>query len=104
MINYSVYVSYEAEKDLTEIYGYIKYEFDNLISANKLIEKVRDSILSLEMMPYRYNIVKDGRLASYGIRMMMVNNYAVFYTVDENAKRVYVVRVLYAKRDWINIF
>jgi toxin ParE1/3/4 len=103
MSRYEVYVSLEAETDLQGIKEYIENELKNPETAKSIISKMKNNILSLETMPYRFNLVADGRLAASGIRKIMVGNYLIFYNTSEQEKTVNIVRVLYAGRDWENI-
>lgn len=38
-----------------------------------------------------------------GYRKLIIKNYIAFFTVDEQARVVDVERILYARRDWLNI-
>ncbi len=51
-------------------------------------------------MPKRQNLVKDEVLSSRGIRRLLVDNYMIFYVVDDSKKKVTVIRILYFRRDW----
>ena len=47
--------------------------------------------------------VTDERLASIGYRKLIVKGYIAFYTIDEQSKAVDIVRILYARRDWLQL-
>ena len=59
--------------------------------------------LLLEELPFRNALVLDERLAYQGIRRILIDNYIVFYVVNDEKKIVTVVRILYNRRDWINL-
>ncbi|MBN2658536.1 MAG: type II toxin-antitoxin system RelE/ParE family toxin [Spirochaetales bacterium] len=103
MQKYSVEVSDTAQSDIKGIVSYINLELKNPLSAKKLAVKFRDSILSLEKMPKRFNLVKDEMLSRSGIRKMVIDNYLAFYIVDDNKEKVSIIRVLYSRRDWEEI-
>ena len=42
-------------------------------------------------------------LKAWGIRFIQVKNYLAFYVIAEEESRVYIVRFLYGKRDWVGI-
>jgi plasmid stabilization system protein ParE len=48
-------------------------------------------------------LVKDEKLSHKGIRKLVVNNYIIFYSISEQLNVVTIVRVLYAKRNWIDL-
>lgn len=100
MKSYNIVLSNVGEHDLLEIGRYISMELLEPELARKLVSKIGDAILSLERMPYRGALVKDRHLAQMGIRYLPVENYIVFYAIDEKAKVVSIARVLYSRRNW----
>lgn len=103
MQNYNVYVSEPAENDLRDIVRYISSQLLASITAVKMIETIEEALLTLENMPYSYPLVTDERLNSMGYHKLIVKNYVVFFTIDENSKLVNVERILYSRRDWLSI-
>jgi len=103
MSSYNIEITKPAEKDLYEIGRYIANELLAPDKAVKTIDKIASEIFKLEEMPYRNAIVDDDKLASQSIRKLLIDNYIVFYVVNEEKKKVTVVRILYKRRDWINI-
>jgi len=103
MDKYNIEITEPAENDLTEIGYYIKHDLLEPEIALKTIEKISNKILELEYMPFRNEIVKDERLSIQGIRKFIIDNYIVFYSVSENMKMVTIIRVLYGKRNWIDL-
>ena len=54
-------------------------------------------------MPERHAIIKDEALAMRKIRKILVDNYGVFYLVEKDKKLVTIIRILYIKRNWVDI-
>jgi len=100
MNKYYVEVTDVAQTDLKEIVSYISIELKNPTSAKSLLANIKDNILSLEEMPKRQNLVNDEVLSNRGIRRLLVDNYMIFYVVDDSKKKVTVIRTLYARRGW----
>ena len=100
MPKYSVEISDTAQPDINEIIAYTNRELKNHQSAKRLAANFRNNILSLEEMPKRYNLVNDEMLSRNGIRKLIIENYLVFYIVDELKGKVSIVRVLQSRRDW----
>jgi toxin ParE1/3/4 len=94
MNKYNIEITEYAENDLNEIGYYIKYDLLEPEIALKTIEKISNKILEL---------VKDERLSIQGIRKLLVNNYIIFYNISEKSKTVTIIRILYAKRNWLNL-
>jgi plasmid stabilization system protein ParE len=47
--------------------------------------------------------IADEYLKSKGIKYVMIRNYMMFYTINEDRKAVDVIRFLYGRRDWKRI-
>lgn len=103
MSNYNIQITEPAEKDLYEIGTYISKELLEPETAKKVVSKIAKGISILEDMPLRNALVADDRLAYIGIRKIMVDNYIIFYVVTEESKTVTIIRILYGRRDWINL-
>ena len=103
MSTYDIQITESAEKDLHEIGSYISKELLEPTTAKKMISKIAKGINSLEDMPLRNAVVADEKLAYKGIRKIMVDNYIIFYIVTEENKTVTILRILYGRRDWMNL-
>ncbi len=101
MKQYKIILAQKALKDLTDIHSYITTELQEPSAADRLITKFKSEISSLNTMPERHALVAEQRLAIQGIRKMLVDNYLVFYLVT--GEEVRIIRVLHAKRDWVNL-
>ncbi|MBP3831522.1 MAG: type II toxin-antitoxin system RelE/ParE family toxin [Clostridia bacterium] len=103
MNKYKIQFSKDARKDLKDIYIYIKYSFQEPVIAKKLIDKIKKEIYKLEDNPTIYAIIRDEIIKKREIRKVKVNNYIVFYRLEENNKIVEIVRIMYGRRNWTNI-
>lgn len=103
MNRYKIQFSKDARKDLKDIYVYIKYSLQEAIIAKKLIDKIRKEIYKLEDNPTIYAIINDKIIKKREIRKVKVNNYIVFYKVEENKRIVEIVRIMYGRRNWTKI-
>ncbi len=100
MDNYSVMMSAAAAEDIGGIADYIANTLLEPETAAKLIGRLKTAVKSLETMPERHPLVADTYLALCGIRMICVDNYCVFYTVDKAEHNVTIIRIIYKKRAW----
>jgi len=103
MPQYKVEVSELAENDLRDIVRYVSSQLAAPMTALNMLETIENALLGLRDMPYGFSAVRDEQLASMGYHRLDIKNYTAFYTIDEKQKAVYVVRILYARRDWINL-
>ena len=100
---YKVILTAKAREDLREVYDYISKSLMAEKAANNLVNKIQENILSLEDMPEMYSIVdinKDREQQKY--RKMVINNYVAIYRVDKENRLVYIVRIVYGGRNYLN--
>jgi toxin ParE1/3/4 len=103
MSSYSIEIAEPAENDLSEIAWYIAKELLEPGTAKRTIDKIGAVIITLEEMPLRYAVAVDEKLAAQGIRKIIIDNYIVFYIVEEERKTVTIIRILYGRRDWLSL-
>ena len=100
---YEVFTAHAADRDILKAADYIEFVLHNPEAADALLDEVDAKIGSLSEFPERNAVVDDPVLKAWGIRFVQVKNYLAFYTVSQSEGRVYVVRFLYGKRDWVSI-
>lgn len=101
MERYNVILSLEAREDIREIVRYIAKELREPSTAEQMLDRIDETVASLEARPEKYALVTDEYLALCGIRMVVVKKHLFFYTVDHSKSEVNISRVLYGKRNWI---
>ena len=99
MHSYEIIVTPDAEADLYEIKNYIAETLlvpDVALNYIRVIHKemeklsyMADSIAPVERKPWH----------SRGVRKISAKNSYIYYRPDEVSRRVYVLNVIYAKRD-----
>ena len=100
---YNIIYSPQAFLDLSELYEYIRFTLQVPKAAEKQVSRIRKTIRSLNTMPVRYTLVEWEPWRSMGMRRVPIDNYTVFYLVDEDKCSVTVVRIFYAGRNIENI-
>ena len=100
MTSYKIVVQRSAQNDLHGAWEYIAIELREPAIAARVLNKLEQAIMSLSEMPHRYAALADKLLKSKEIRRLPVENYLVFYIVQEDTKTVSVLRVLHGRRDW----
>ena len=103
MDSYEIIMTSDAANDLTELRDYIAYSLLAPDTALSYIQAVRKEIESLSVMPARYKTVDDEPWRSRGIRKTIVKNFYIYYRIDEDARRVYILNVIYARRDQLRM-
>jgi len=96
---YTVMYSPEALDDLKEIYAYIAVTLLAPETAERQIGRIRKEIRSLDFMPLRYVRVEWEPWRSMKMHRLPVDNFVVYYTVDDSTFTVTVIRIFYGGRD-----
>ena len=96
---YEVEVSEQADSDLRGIFEYIAFELQSPENAIGQLNRLEEQILSLDTMPERYRKYEKEPWKSRGLRVLLVDNYVVFYIPDSDKKVVTILRVMYAGRN-----
>ena len=102
-MSYCIHITAAAERDMMNASDYIDFTLKNPQAADDLLDEAEKRINALLDFPERFQLVDDTVLASWGIRFVVVNNYLAFYVISEEQQKVFVVRFLYQKSDWMTI-
>lgn len=95
----AVIYSDRARRDLRGIYEYIASRLCVPETAKNQTGRIMKEIRSLQEMPLRYRVYEEEPWHSQGLRILPVDNYLVFYLLDEENHTVSVVRIMYGGRD-----
>ena len=98
-MSYTVDLSIEAKEDLRKIYSYIAFKLMAPASASNQIKRIKKNVLGLDFMPTMFKIYEKEPWHSRGMRIMPVDNYVVFYFIDEENKKVNIARIIYGAMD-----
>ncbi|MGO4970676.1 type II toxin-antitoxin system RelE/ParE family toxin [[Clostridium] aminophilum] len=104
MSNYSVRYSDEAKEDLRNIFTYIAYKLGSRDNAKDQVNRIREAIRKLNRFPKLNPLVPYEPWNSLGMRRLNIDNYAIFYLVDEERELVEIVRIPYGARDLEKFF
>src|SRR5690554_7353746 len=85
-----------AQQDLIDILKYISK--DNPSAALKLIDKIDEMIFKLEDFPLIEITPKNLRLKALNYKMLIVDNYLVFYVLKDDV--VEIRRIIHGKRKY----
>ena len=102
-MRYPVYWTSLAQEDLAATITYILVVLKAPTAAQNLLEEIEKETSVLSENPYIHPLAYDGWIAEKGIRHLLVKNYFIFYSLNENTQTITVIRMLYARRDWIQL-
>ena len=103
-MNYKIIHSVPADLDLDGIIHYIIFRLKNSTAARDLLEEYEKKLAGLRQNPRLYGLSQIERLARLGYRRFAFGNYIAFYTIDEENRQVYIVRIFYQKQDYEKVF
>lgn len=89
-----------ARQDMVEIVRYISQELQNPTAADQLAVELIEAGGGIPRFPYANPSYTPIRPLKHEYRKLLVQNYFIFYWVDEAKQLVTVARVVYAKRDY----
>ena len=96
---YEIIMTPDALDNLTELCDYITDVLLVPDTALPCICAIREEINKLSEMPESNKTVDDEPWHSRGIREIMAKNFYIYYRIDEDSKRVYILNIIYTKRD-----
>lgn len=99
---YKVILTNRAESELNDIYDYIANTFMEEKTANNLMKKIENDILLLSDTPEGFAVIENYRRKDFEYRRLPINNYVAIYRVDKENKKVYIVRIVYGGRNYLN--
>lgn len=99
--NYDVHITRCAYNQMYGIRQYIAEELLAPDSARNILFTFREAIMSLQVMPYRHQLVDEEPWRSEGVRYFLVHNFYIYYWVDENKNRVNITAVIYGRRNQV---
>ncbi len=89
----------KASADLDDIVSYMAVELANPKAASDFLDKLGDLINEAQAFPESGTLVTNEFLPVKNIRKKYVGNYIMFYQPDFSTKTIYVLRIIYGKRN-----
>jgi len=96
-----LHISPEAREDLQDIKEYISSELENPTAAQNVVSNIIKAMRSLEQFPDMGVPLSSVVDVPNDYRFLVSGNYLAFYRNDKDS--VYVIRVIYGKRDYMKI-
>lgn len=89
-------------EEMTEIYNYISTKLQEDKAAKRLITTVNERVLDLSENPERYMKIGKVDKLKREYHRMVIKNYVVLYTIDYGNRKVYISRMIYGRRNYLN--
>ncbi len=98
-MNWKIKYTKQALEDLKAIYEYIAFKLLVANTARKQVRRIAKAIKTLDFMPERFKIYREEPWKSLNMRCLPVDNYIVFYLLQEKTYTVNIVRIIYGGRN-----
>lgn len=99
-ISYDIHITNAAQRDLLNATDHIEFILKEPKAADDLLDEAEKQVNSLTDFPEKFRPVDDPVPSSWGIRFVIMNNFLVFYIIDDEKTMVIIVRFLYQKSNW----
>src|SRR4030067_823876 len=96
---YAIRFLQAAEDDFKEIITYIA--LDNPSAAEAVADKIENRLSNLPAYPLLGKISDEEELANMGYRFLIVQNYLIFYTIEDHT--IWVHRIIHGARDYLSL-
>ena len=99
---YEVRTTRQVEEQMAEIVHYLSRELLEPQLANALLTALENSMASLSTLPQRALLVAEEPWHSRGIRRLLCKNFLIYFSIEEAARRVVILGVVYARRNQLH--
>ena len=88
-----------AEQDLEDLLSYVAAE--NARAATESLDQIEARLVALQLRPFTGRVPQSSKLTALGYRVLVIDNYLVFYKVKSNVVLVYCI--LHGARDILHL-
>lgn len=92
---YTVRYAPQALDDLRDLYSYVAFSLKEPATAQKLVNRIRKAARSLDALPGRHPVVDWEPWQSMGMHRFTVENFLLFYLIDQSTRTVKLSFVLF---------
>jgi len=89
----------KANTDLDDIVGYIAVELSNPKAASDFVDKLQEAIEETRSFPESGSLVVNEFVPNMEVRKKLVGNYIMYYHPDPAKKIIFVLRIVYGRRN-----
>ena len=101
-MEYNIKLTEEFLEEIDDICNYITNNLKAPDAANRLRQKVVYNVLLLEKSPRIFAEISKMSKIKRQYRRIVVNNYVILYTIDDNEKTIYISHIYYGGRNYID--
>lgn len=102
-MDYKVKLTDHAVAQLQEAVIYISKVLQASTVAKHWAARIKKELASLSTMPARYPLTEEEPWHTEGVHKMSVENFLVYYWINEEKKIVWITAIVYARRDQLRV-
>lgn len=99
---YDIIITLATYEEINKIYDYITENLYAESAAKRLMKKIEQKIKELQYAPRIHIEVQMVDRLKRRYRKIVINNYIILYTIDEDNKIVFISHMYYSGRNYIN--
>lgn len=89
----------KADADLDDIVGYFGVELANPKAASDFVDKLQGTIEEARSFLQSGSLVVNEFVPNTGVRKKLVGNYIMYYLLDSDEKMIFILRIVYGRRN-----
>ena len=101
---YKVIITPTAYREINRIYDYISEDLYAEKAAKDLMQKIEDEVQKLKYAPEIHTKIEKFDELKRQYRRIVVKNYIILYTVDNEKEVVYVAHIYYGGRNYLQMY
>ncbi len=98
---YEIEFTEDCRDEIREIYKYISENLVAKQAARDLMRKMKNIIMDLAESPKLYMKIEKKDRRKREFRRIVIDNYIILYTIDEDKKTVYISHMYYGRRNYL---
>ena len=100
---YGYVITEKAYHDIDDIIHYLSETLANPNAAKAFYCELEEAINRIVLFPQSCSTVVNTYLKRNDVRSVKIRNYLMYYYPDTEQKKVYIIRVVYSRRDMTGI-
>lgn len=99
---YNVVITQQADRDLDQIPAYLTQQLFSEQAAAALVAQCTEVLEKLELFPNLFGAVRNVGQGGKEYRKFLMGNYVGVYRVQENEKRVIILRIFRGSQNHVH--
>ena len=102
-MDYKIKFTQKCLTDIDNICSYISNTLKSQQASMKLRVKIKECVINLQKNPKMYSKIDKFDKLKRMYRKIVINNYVLLYTIDEENELIYVSHMYYSGRNYLEI-